>query len=138
MDSSAEPRLKSDGLFDDHLRADRHVIVEIRDVLIDQPEAAGRDGVANRLGLVGPVNAVDRLSEVEGAGAHRITRSARHEPRQIWLALDHLRRRAPVRPFLLAGYFLQARPLEALAADANAIAERAIVRLHEIEEALVR
>src|SRR5271157_1417979 len=129
-------RSERDRLLDDDLRSDRHAIIEIGDVLVDEAEAAGRDGVADRLRLVGAVDAVDGLAEIHRPRAERIARPARHEARQVGLALDHLRRRAPVRPFLLAGNLLQARPLEAVAADADAVAQRAVVRLHEVEEAL--
>ena len=87
--------------------------------------------------LVGAVDAVDRLAEIERARAHRIARAAGHEARQVGLALDHLRRRPPVGPFLLARYFEQALPLEAVAADADAVADGAVAALHEVEEALL-
>src|SRR5271165_123163 len=135
---AAEPGLESHGLSDDHLRADGNAIEEIDDVVVDEPEAARRDGVADRLGLVGAMNAIDGLPEIEGARPHRVAWATGHEARQIGLTLDHLRRRAPVGPFLLARYSLQARPLEAVASDANAIAKRAVVGLDEVEETLAR
>ena len=92
----------------DDARADRHAVVEVDHVVVDQAEAAGRDRVADRLRRVGAVDAVDRLAEIHGAGAERIAGSAGHEARQIGLALDHLRRRMPVRPFGLAGDLQQA------------------------------
>src|SRR5208337_2082417 len=138
LERSWASRSESDGLFDDDFGPDRHAIIEIADVRIDQAETAGRDGVADRLRLVGAVDAVDGLAEIHCPRAHRIARSARHEARQVGLALDHLRRRAPVRPFLLARDLLQARPLEAVAADPDAIAKGAVVRLHEVEEAPFR
>src|SRR5579872_3915659 len=110
--------LKARSLFDDDARSDRHAIKEIDDVIVDQPEAARRDGVAYRLGLVRAMDTIDRLAQVQSARAQGIAGAAGHETRQIGLALDHLRRRAPIRPFLLAADFrseehtseLQSRP----------------------------
>ncbi len=67
---------------DDHLRADRHALVEVRDIRIDETEATRRHRTANRMRLVGAVNAIDRAPEVKRACAHGIARSARHESRQ--------------------------------------------------------
>src|SRR5271166_5926222 len=134
----AVKRLERDRLPDDDLRSDRHASIEIGDVIVDEAEAAGRDGVADRLRLVGAMDAIDGLAEIERARAHRVARATGHEARQVGLALDHLRRRPPVGPFLLAGDLLQARPLEAVAADADAVAKSPIVRLNEVEEALAR
>ena len=87
------------------------------------------------LGRVGAVDAVDRVAEIERARAHRIARPAGHEARQVRLPLDHLRRRRPVRPFLLAGDLEQPVPLEAVAADADAVAQRDVVGLDQIKKA---
>src|SRR6202451_553350 len=132
--ASAAPELKRDGLLDDHLGADRNAAVEVDHVLVDQTEAARRDRGSDRLRLVGPMDAIDGGAEIHRARPERIARSAGHEPRQGGLAFNHFRRRAPVRPFLLARNLLQAGPLEAIAADADAVAQRPIVRLHQIEE----
>ena len=113
--------------------ADLHAAVEILDILVGQPDAARRDVFADRRGLVGAVDAVERLAEIERARAERIAFAARHEARQIGLALDHFRRRMPVRPL---GHFrdaFRARPGEAFAADADAVAHRLPVAEHEIE-----
>src|SRR5580693_825859 len=128
-------RLKSDRLPDDHLRADRHAVVKVDHVVIDKTKAARRDGVSDRLRLVRAVNTVDGATEIHRARAERIARTAGHEPRQIGLALNHFRRRTPIRPFLLARYLLQAGPGEALAADADAIAKRPVVGLNQVKEA---
>src|SRR5271166_6783927 len=129
---------ESHSLPDDDLGADRHPIVKVDHVVVDEPKAARRDGVADRLRLVRAVDAVHGLTEVHRARAHRIARAARHETRQVGLALDHFRRRTPVRPFLLARDLLQAGPLEALSTDTNAVADGPVVGLDEIEKALAR
>src|SRR3954470_11585963 len=120
----------------DDLGADGDAVVEIGDVGIDQPEAAGRNGGADRVRPVGAVNAIHGGAEVERAGAERVAGTAGHEARQIGLARDHLRRRGPVRPFRLARNRQQALPLKAVAADADAVAYGAAVALHDVEMAL--
>src|ERR1700756_317545 len=85
----------------DYLGSDGDPIVEIGDVVVHKAEAAGGHLGADRVGAVGAVDAVDGGSEIHGAGAERIAGAAGHEARQIGLALDHLRRRRPIRPFRL-------------------------------------
>src|SRR6476659_9928471 len=121
---------------DDDLGADGYAFVEVGDVAIDQPEAAGGDGGADRVGPVGAVNAIHRGAEIHCSRPQRVAGTAGHEARQIGLARDHLGRRRPVRPLGLAGDVYQPLPLEALAADADAIAQRAAVALDQIEMAL--
>src|SRR5579883_52633 len=128
--------LKARRLLDDDAGSDRHAVVKIDDVVVDQAEAARRDGVADRLRLIGAVDAIDGLAKVERPRAERIAWPAGHEARQVRLALDHFRRRAPVRPFLLAADLLQSRPLESVAADADPVADRAVFPLDEIKETL--
>src|SRR5580698_2102449 len=130
--------LEARRLLDDDARPDRHAVIEVDDVVVDQAEAARRDGVADRIGLVRPVDAIDGLAEIQRTGAQGIAGTAGHEARQIRLALDHLRWRTPVGPFLLAGDFLQSRPLEPVASNADAVADRPIVALDEIEKTLGR
>src|SRR6185503_7659073 len=78
-----------------------------------------------------------RGTEIHRARAERIFRTADHVPRQIRTARQHLRRRRPVRPFLLGRNRLRPRPCEARAADADAVAQRTAVALHQVQE-LVR
>ena len=56
------------------------------------------------------------------------------DARQIRLARDHLLRRIPIRPLGLARDLLDARPGEAFAADADAVADRLAVAEHVIED----
>ncbi len=53
--------------------------------------------------------------------------------RQIGLAGDHFRRRGPIRPLRLLGDGLGARPGEAVAADADAVAHRLAIAEHQVE-----
>src|SRR3954471_23749007 len=117
----------------DHLGADGNAIIEIADVGVDQPETSRRHRGADRVGTVGAMDAIYRGAEVERAGAERVAGTAGHEARQIGLARDHFRRRRPVRPFRLARDVQQALPLKTIAADPDAVADRAAVALHEIE-----
>src|SRR5713101_4552156 len=75
---------------DDDPRAQCHAAVEVFDILIEQANAARGDELADGRGLIGAVDAVERLAEIERAGAQRIAGPARHHPRQIGLAIDHL------------------------------------------------
>jgi hypothetical protein len=59
-----------------------------------------------------------------------------HEAGQIGLAPNHLRRRNPVGPFGLARDLQQAGPLEAVPTDADAVAQRPVVALDDVEVTL--
>ena len=129
-------RLQFRLLPDDDLGADRNALVQVGNVGIDQPETAGRNSGADGVGPVGAVNAIHGGAEIHRPRPERIAGPAGHEARQIRLARDHLRRRRPVRPFGLARNVHQSLPLEAFAADADAIAQRAAIALDQIEMAL--
>ncbi len=70
----------SSSLNDRHMGADRHAVVEIDDVLIEQADAARGDGLADGLRLGGAVQAEERVVavaiKIERAGAKRIFRAA--------------------------------------------------------------
>src|SRR6478736_5051018 len=121
---------------DDDLGADRHAFVEVGDVAVDQAEAAGGDGGADRVGPVGAVNAIHRGAEIHRPRAQRVAGTTGHEARQIGLARDHLGRRGPVRPLLLLRDGHEPLPLKTFAADADAVAQRAPVALDQIEMSL--
>src|SRR6185503_18851879 len=108
---------------------DLDLLIEVDDVFVAHADAARRHRLADGPGLVRAVDAVQRRAEIHGAGAERILRTTGHEVRQVGTALQHLRRRRPVRPFLLGGDFLLAGPGEARLADPNAVAQRHAVVL---------
>src|SRR3954468_4748330 len=58
--------------------------------------------------------------------------------RQIGAAPQHLRWRCPGRPFLLGADAVHTPPAEAVAADADAVAQRLTAREHQIEPPLRR
>ena len=95
--------------------ADIDAAIEVDHVLVAHPDAAGRHVGADRPGLVGAVDAIERGSQIHRARAERILRTAFHVPRQIGTAHQHFRRRGPVRPFLLGRNRLDARPGESRA-----------------------
>src|SRR4051794_25988664 len=109
---------------DDDFGADLHTVVEVDHVLVEHADAARRHRLADRLRLVRAVDAVEAGAEIQGARAERVFRAASHVARQVGTALQHLGRRNPIRPFLLAADRLLAGPREALAADADAVLER--------------
>src|SRR5690606_6746340 len=124
-------------LLNDDLGADADPLVEVDHILIEQPDAAARDGTADTPWLGGAVDAVQRRTEIERPGAKRIVGAARHARRvggEFRLAGDHFRRRCPGRPFRLAADVLDALPAEAVAADADAVADRLSVTENQVEE----
>src|SRR5216684_7014751 len=123
-------------IFDDDRRSNRHTVVEIGHVVIGHAEAARRYRLADRLRLVGSVDAIKRRSEIHGAGAERVVDAARHVPRQIGPPRQHLRGRRPARPFLLGGYAVDTAPAKAVAADANAVPQRLAIGQHEVKPPL--
>src|SRR5947209_7671393 len=134
-------------LLDDDLRADLDAVVEIDRVNVAQTDATRRDSLADLLRLVRAVNAVHRVPvagiEVEGARAERIVGSAgqaagarrRHQMRP---ALQHIRRRHPVRPFRLTADTGSAGPAIGLLTGRDAIANRFAARLDEVEVLVAR
>src|SRR5690606_34345719 len=123
------------------LGADLDAVVKIDDVLVDQAHAAGRHGATDRVPLGRPVQAVSGVTalveEIERPRAEGIAQSARLAAApsgEFGLALDHLRRRRPGRPFALHCDARRAGPLEAFAPDADAVAHRLALGHDEIEE----
>src|SRR5689334_11225548 len=116
-----------------HARTDFDLLIEIRHVFIGEADTARRHERANRGWLVGAVNAVKRLAEIERARAKWIAFTTSHEARQIGLTLDHLGGRMPIRPLGHAGDLLGAGPGETLTSDADAVAHRLAARHHEIK-----
>src|SRR5215207_5341759 len=106
---------------DDDACTDAGATVEVDDVLIGHANAPRRDRLPDRFGLIRAVDAVERAAQIHGPGTERIVDAARHVARQVRAALQHLRRRAPIRPLALHGDGLCARPLEAGPADANCV-----------------
>src|SRR5437868_450295 len=91
--------------------------------------------MADGLRLIGAVNAVYGAAQIQRASTERVARTARHEAGQVWLARNHFRRRDPIRPLGLAGYAEQSTPLEAFPTDPDAVSQRPVVALNQVEEA---
>src|SRR5581483_878893 len=108
--------------------------IEVDDILVAHPDAAGGDVGADGPGLVGSVDAIERGAEIHRARPERILRPAFHVAGQIGTACDHLRRWRPVRPFALGGDGLDARPGEAGTTDTDAIAQRAAAAFDQEQE----
>src|SRR5262249_14985403 len=122
----------------DHLGADLDLAVQVDDVLIAHADTAGRHRLPDGPGLVRAVNAIEARAEIHSARAERVFRPAFHVARQVGTALEHLRRRRPIRPLAHAAHVVDAGPGEARPADANAVTDRPAVLLHQIEQPLVR
>ena len=118
----------------DHFRSDFHPPIKVHDVLIGQPDTAGRNPLPDRIGVVGAVNSIFRLAQIHRPGAERVAGTACHKPRQIGLTHKHLCGRTPIRPFCLAGHRLLTGPCETFAANADAVAHGLRVVQNEIKE----
>src|SRR4029078_2909002 len=104
-----------------HLSADPGDRGEVHDVLVRQAEAARRVRPSDGAVVVGAVNAIDGIAEIERARALRILQPARHRDRQTRLALVHLRWWRPRRPSGDTADALGSGPREAVAADGDRI-----------------
>src|SRR5262249_39757636 len=103
-------------------RANVNTGVEVDDVSVGQPYAAGGHERANGRWLIGAMETVRGIAEIKRACAERIAWATGHETRQIGLTIDHLFRRAPVWPPCHSRDFFGASPSESFATDANAVA----------------
>jgi hypothetical protein len=70
-------------LADEDFCADLDAVVEVDHVGVIETKASRRNGVPDRLRLVGSVDAEDGVTEIEGSRPEGIARTARHEPRQV-------------------------------------------------------
>src|SRR5262245_7060074 len=108
----------------DHLGPDTDAAVEVGNILIGHPDAAGRHLATYGPRFVRAVDAVKRRAEIHGASAERIVGAASHKMGQIRSPPKHLGRRRPIGPFPLLADTMDTRPRETVTADADAIAER--------------
>ena len=114
-------------------RADGHTAVEVFDILVGQTNTArGHEGAYGG-GLICAVDTVFRVAEIHRACPKRIGLTTGHETWQIRLALNHLLRRKPIRPFFHAANVLGTRPGEALTPDSDAVANCLAVAERQVE-----
>src|ERR1700688_1778816 len=118
----------------DDLGADLHALIEIGHVVVGEADAAARHLLADGRRIVGAMDAIFAAAEIHGARTERIARAAGGHARQVRLARDHFLRRIPARALGFALHLLDARPGEAFAADADAVADRLAIAEHVIEE----
>jgi hypothetical protein len=119
---------------DDHARPDTNAVVEVFHIFVGEANAARGHEMADGRRLIGAVDTIDRVPEVESARPERVAFAAGRKTRQVRLALDHLFRRMPVRPLAHPAYALNARPGEAFPTDADAVAHRFALAEHQIEK----
>ena len=116
--------------------------IEIDHVGVHHADASGRHGFADRVGLIGPVDAEQRVllafKQVERPRAERIFHAAIHMHRQAALSRQHFRWRGPSGPKRLPPDLGQSFPGEALAPDADPVLQRPTAALREIELAFAR
>src|SRR5690606_38077484 len=138
-------RLASAAFSDDDDRiALGNAAIKVDDILIDEAHAAGRHGLANRPPFGRTVDAIAGvlvvLIDVEGARAERVCQAAGLTVLpfyQFRLALDHLGRRCPARPFPAVLDVGAAGPAEAVLAYSDAIADSLAAWLHQVKQPLV-
>src|SRR5258705_12016510 len=82
------------------------------------------------------MDAIKRRSQIHRARAERVVDAAAHVAWQIRPPPQHLRWRRPARPFLFRGNAMGSAPAEAVAADADAVAQRLAVGQDQIESPL--
>src|SRR5882724_2636005 len=99
--------------------ADGDAIIEIGHVFVGHAKASGGYRLTDGLRLVRSVNAVERRSQIERAGAERVLDAARQMARQIGPPRQHLPGRRPTRPFFFGGNAMHPAPAKAVATDAN-------------------
>ena len=116
-----------------HRRADRRQRRQVQHMLVHHAEAARRCRLPDGLGVVGAVDAVERVAEIERLRAERVLQAAGHLVGQARVTGDHLFRRVPVGPGLLAADHFRAGPGEALAADRDRILICLARRQDEVE-----
>src|SRR5262249_43375825 len=81
---------------------------------IEHAKAAGGLGLADRLYVVGAVDAVERIAEVERHGTERVLGAAGHLFGKPWVAFAHFGGRIPVGARFLSVAGFPAGPVEAL------------------------
>src|ERR1700674_5260855 len=124
-----------------HRAAELDPAIEVDHVLVGQPDAAGGYGLPDIFGLVGAVDAEQRVlavgEQVHAARAHRILRTAGNDGRKWAEAFVLARGRGPGRPFRHLADLGDARPSLRLFADGDTVADRLPVRLDQIEKAVI-
>src|ERR1700682_155421 len=102
-----------------HRGADADPAIEIGHIVVGHAKAARGHRLADGLGLVRAMDAIERRAEIHGARAQRIVDAALHVAWQVGTARDHLRRRGPARPFLLGRDAMAVAPAETTPAEAE-------------------
>jgi endonuclease YncB( thermonuclease family) len=111
-------------LLHDDARPDTDAPVQILDVLVVHADAAIRDEMADRSGVIGAVNGVFAAGKRHCRNAHRIARRAAGDNfREVGLVFPDFRGRRPIGPNILAVDVRRSRPLLADSADADRIAD---------------
>ena len=82
------------------------------------------------------MDAVERGTEIQRARAERVVGAAGHVGGKARLAAPHRRRRRPTRPLALRRHALRSAPGHAVAADADAVAQRLAVAEYQVQPPL--
>src|SRR5215472_9259719 len=111
-------------------------VIQVDDVLVGHTNAARRDAATELPRLVGAVDAVKRVAEIERPRTERIIRPAGHVTRQIGKPLQFTWRGRPVRPFAFGGNRADPRPSVALHANGDTIANGLAAAEHVVQPPL--
>src|SRR5260370_14172746 len=116
-----------------HGRPYSHTVIKVCDIVVGETNASRGHEAANRRWLIGAMDPKLRVAEIHRACTERIGFTTGHEARQVRLALNHLLRRKPIRPFFHPANVLGARPGEALTPDTNPVAKRLAVPHRQVK-----
>src|ERR1700751_2790998 len=90
----------------------------------------------DRFRLVRAVNAGERRAEIEGPRAKRVFDAAGHVARQLGPTCPPFSRRGTAVPFPFRGDVMGSGPVEAVTADADAVAQRLAISQDQIKPTL--
>src|SRR5262245_5536503 len=104
-----------------HRGADLSHRSEMQDVRVKHPGTSRRGCTSNRLRIIGAVDAIEGIAQIERHRPQRILDAARHLLGKAWVAFTHFRGGIPIRPRLLAAYCFSTCPVKTLAADGDPV-----------------
>ena len=119
----------------DDPRFHRNAPVQILDVVVHEPDASGRDQMADGLGRIRAVNEQPRLVQQQRACAQRTAGTAGRREQRVGVLCVRARR-PPVRPFKLVHDAREAAALQALLRNADPVTACGIVGIDQIEKAV--
>jgi pimeloyl-ACP methyl ester carboxylesterase len=118
------------------LRAHMHAAIQIDDVVVDESETAECHGSPDCLRRIRAIDPRCIIIEAQHAGAQRVAGTAGQHTGLRKLLFHHLQRCLPLRPLGHTCDAPQASKVNALASNADPVAQSDVFRLNEIEKML--